>query len=223
MHPWVSPSLCRGWCCPRSWVRLRLALTLLLFIPILSEEGRKLLLFPPSRSVSRLGIQDAPRFAGGRWGKGCKTWLRSGDYLWQGLVPCLIPFAASFPPPTAPCCSWAGGGGRGKCHWQFPRSLILPCSAAGGGDERVGSLRGVMLPGGTGSERPSRRISPCPARAAQETGCWCQCPCAGSLRGDADPGDPPTPPAVAAEGAWADGMNERCFRRCSRQVLTSVA
>lgn len=51
---------------PWSWVRLQLALTVLLFSPILSEEGRKSLLFPPCHSVSRLGIQDAPRFAGGR-------------------------------------------------------------------------------------------------------------------------------------------------------------
>lgn len=37
-------------------------------------------------------------------------------------------------------------------------------------------------------------------------------------------GTPPTTsPAVTAESAWADGMNERCFRRRSQQVLTSVA
>lgn len=167
MHPWVTPSLHRSRCCPRSQVRLQLALTLLLFIPVLSEEGRKSLLFPPSRSVSRLGIQDAPRFAGGRWGKGCKPWLCSGDYLWPGLVPCSIPFAALFPPPTAPCCSWAGGGGRGKRRWQLPRGLILPCSGWGGGDESVWTLQGVTLPGGAGKQVPSHCISPCPAGAAQ--------------------------------------------------------
>lgn len=38
-------------------------------------------------------------------------------------------------------------------------------------------------------------------------------------------GTPPphTSPAVTAESAWADGMNERCFWRRSQQVLTSVA
>lgn len=40
-HPWVTPSLRRGRCCPRSRVRLQLAPMLLLFVPIFSEEGRK--------------------------------------------------------------------------------------------------------------------------------------------------------------------------------------
>lgn len=199
VNPWVTPSLHRGRCCPWSRVRLQLALTLLLFIPVFSEEGRMSLLFPPSRSVSRLGIQDAPRFAGGRWGKGCKTWLRSGDYLWPGSVPRLIPFAASFPPPTAPCCSWAGGGGRGKCRWQLPQGLILPCSG-GGGDERVGSLQGVMLPGRAEKRVPSHCISPCLAGAAQGTGGWCQRPRASSPWSDTDPGDPPHPSCCRCQG-----------------------
>lgn len=152
---------------PVELAMLQLIPTLLLFIPIFSEEGRKSLLFPPSCSISRLGIQDAPRFAGGRWGKGCQTWLCSGDYLWPDLVPRLIPFATSFPPPTAPHCSWAGGGGRGKCCWQLPWGLILLCLDHEGRNESVRSLQGVRLLSGAGKQVPSHCISPCPAGAVQ--------------------------------------------------------
>lgn len=140
-----------------------------------------------SLCFSRLGIQDAPRFAGGRWGKGCKTWLRSGDYLWLGLVPRSIPFAASFPPPTALCCSWAGGGGRGRRCWQFPRGLILPCLGCAG-DERLRSLQGSML--------PFLSHSPGPSGAVREVGVPMPAPC-----GVTQILVPPTLPAVAMEGA----------------------
>lgn len=41
VQPGVAPSLHRGRCCPRSRVRLQLAPTLLLFIPVFSEKREK--------------------------------------------------------------------------------------------------------------------------------------------------------------------------------------
>ena len=40
LHPWVAPSLHRGQCCPWSRVRLQLAPTLLLFVPIFRRGGK---------------------------------------------------------------------------------------------------------------------------------------------------------------------------------------
>lgn len=61
-----------------------------------------LLLLPAPRSFSRLEIQDAAGCAGGRWGERQPNLAGSGGYFWPGSVPRSLPFAASFPPPTAP-------------------------------------------------------------------------------------------------------------------------
>lgn len=80
-----------------------------------------------------------------------------------------------------------------------------------------------MLPGRAEERVPSHRISPCLAGAAQGREVGASVPVPAPRGATQIPGTPRTPPAVAAKGAWADGMNERCCRRCSQQVLTSVA
>jgi len=135
----------------------------------------------------------------------------------------MVGFGATFntfrclvPTSHGPALQLGWGRGKGKMPLAAPTG---PDPAQLGG--QWGSWVRRVSAGGDAARqgrRPSRHIPPCPARAAQEVGG--SVPVLVLCAVTQIPGAPP--PRPATEGAWADGMNERCFWRCSQQALTSV-